>query len=595
MNMVRRILTFIFTFLGIVFAASILASLLLYMLVGAGPSVPGSAVLVLPVGGDLAETSPDDVVAYISGPRRPTLRSTVDALRKAKADARIQGVLLKPTGFASPYWGKVQELRDSLVDFRASGKPVYAYLEYGGDQDYLLATGADKVFLMPSTPLQLAGVASYELFLRGTLDWIGVQPDLQHIGDYKTAVNTFTEKSMTDAHREMNTSLALDLYETIVSNVAQARQKSVEQVRALIDEGPFLPDQAVAAGLVDGVAYEDEVADQLRKAAGIEEGGERAMVSASDYAHVTLSSLGLNQGPRIAVIYASGTIVSGDSGFDPVNGPVLGSDTIIEHIRAARRDSSTRAIVLRVDSPGGSATASDAIWRELMREKAGVSPRPLVVSMSDLAASGGYYIAMPADAIVAQPLTLTGSIGIFGGKFVTGGAYSKLGANIESTSVGRHAEMNSPARAFNQDELRELREQLQSFYTGFVQKAASSRRRTPEQIDAVARGRVWTGNQAKTNGLVDELGGLSRAIAVAKSRAKIPEETEVEVVVYPPVRSFYELLSEQISGAGEGAAVASWLADNLTSAEKDALSVLRGPWSLFRRGEALALMPFRFR
>jgi protease-4 len=595
MNMVRRILTFIFTFLGIVFAASILASLLLYMLVGAGPSVPESAVLILPVGGDLAETSPDDVVAYISGPRRPTLRSTIDALRKAKADARIEGVLLKPTGFASPYWGKVQELRDALLDFRASGKPVYAYLEYGGDQDYLLATGADKVFLMPSTPLQLAGVASYELFLRGTLDWIGVRPDLQHIGDYKTAVNTFTEKSMTDAHREMNTSLALDLYETIVSNVAQARQKSVEQVRALIDEGPFLPDQAVAAGLVDGVGYEDEVADQLRKAAGIEEGGERAMVSARDYAHVTLSSLGLNQGPRIAVIYASGTIVSGDSGFDPVNGPVLGSDTIIEHIRAARRDSSTRAIVLRVDSPGGSATASDAIWRELMREKAGVSPRPLVVSMSDLAASGGYYIAMPADAIVAQPLTLTGSIGIFGGKFVTGGAYSKLGANIESTSVGRHAEMNSPARAFNEDELRELREQLQSFYTGFVQKAASSRRSTPEQIDAVARGRVWTGNQAKTNGLVDELGGLSRAIAVAKSRAKIPDESEVEVVVYPPVRSFYELLSEQISGAGEGAAVSSWLAENLTSAEKDALSVLRGPWSLFRRGEALALMPFRFR
>jgi protease-4 len=215
--------------------------------------------------------------------------------------------------------------------------------------------------------------------------------------------------------------------------------------------------------------------------------------------------------------------------------------------------------------------------------------------MSDLAASGGYYIAMPAVAIVAQPLTLTGSIGIFGGKFVTGGAYSKLGANIESTSVGRHAEMNSPARAFNEDELRELREQLQSFYTGFVQKAASSRRSTPEQIDAVARGRVWTGNQAKTNGLVDELGGLSRAIAVAKSRAKIPDESEVEVVVYPPVRSFYELLSEQISGAGEGAAVSSWLAENLTSAEKDALSVLRGPWSLFRRGEALALMPFRFR
>ena len=281
------------------------------------------------------------------------------------------------------------------------------------------------------------------------------------------------------------------------------------------------------------------------------------------------------------------------SGFDPVNGAVVGSDTLIEHIRAARRDSSVRAIVLRIDSPGGSASASDAVWRELMREKAGLNPRPIVASMSDLAASGGYYIAMPADVIVAQPSTLTGSIGIFGGKFVTGGVYGKLGANIETTSIGRHAEMDSPARPYNADEVAKLQEQLRDFYNDFVEKAAASRRSTPEKIDQLAQGRVWTGSQAKENGLVDELGGLAQAIAIAKARAKIAEESDVEIVAFPAPRSFYELLSEQLSPQSESLAVSAWLSANLSTAERDALRALRGPFSMFRRGEALAMMPFR--
>ncbi len=215
--------------------------------------------------------------------------------------------------------------------------------------------------------------------------------------------------------------------------------------------------------------------------------------------------------------------------------------------------------------------------------------------MSDLAASGGYYIAMPAQVIVAQPSTLTGSIGIFGGKVVTGGVYDKLGAHVDSTSIGKHAEINSPVRPYNPGELQKLNEQLQSFYDQFVEKVAESRHSTPEQIDMLAQGRVWTGRQAKQNHLVDELGGLDRAIAIAKQRAKIASDSDVEIVVYPPRKSFYELLSEQFSGGStDSAAVGAWLNANLSKGERDVLRAVRGPMGVFRRGEPLALMPDSF-
>jgi protease-4 len=561
----------------------------LYLLIGGEPAVPANATLTLRVGGDIAETLPDDVFGYLSGVRVTTLRGVVDNLRKAKVDGRISAVLLKPTGFSTPYWGKVQEVRDAILDFRKSGKRLYAYLEYGTDRDYYLASAADRVFLMPSSHLDLTGIASYELFLRGTLDKIGVVPDLHHIGEYKTASNTFTERDFTPAHKEMSDSLNRDLYDQIVRGIADGRGKSEEDVRALIDQGPFLPENALRAGLIDDVAYEDQVAAKVRDD-GVESGRD---IDSDDYGRIDPASLGLGRGPRMAVIYAAGTIVSGRSGFDPINGPVVGSETLIEYIRRARRDSSIRAVVLRIDSPGGSATASDAVWRELMITRTERADRPIVASMSDLAASGGYYIAMPAHAIVAQPTTLTGSIGIFGGKFVTGGTYGKLGANIGTTSIGRHAEMNSPSRPYNAEELKKVQEQLQSFYDQFVEKVAKSRNSTPERIDQVAQGRVWTGRQAKQHGLVDALGGLADAIALAKERAKIPADSDVELVVYPARKSFYEIVTDAFSGTGEQAAL-RWMAANLTAAELDALRTTRGPASLFRRGELLALMPFTF-
>ena len=588
--MARGRFTVIFTVLGFAVFISIAGFVLLYLMFGREPSVPMNTTLVLKVGGDLSEVAPSNVVGYFRGGNTPIVRTIVENLRKAKADSRVSSVLLKPTGFDSPYWAKVQEIRDAVIDFKKSGKPVYAYLEYAGDREYFLASAADKVFLLPSSPLDLRGIATYEVFLRGTLDKLGVYPDMHHIGDYKTAPNQLTEKTYTRAHKEMDEALNRDLYEQLVRGIADGRKKNDADVRTLIDQGPFLPEDALRAGLVDDVAYEDQVEERLRQ------GGDRLRkIESEDYARVSASSFGLNRGPRIGVIYATGAINSGKSGFDPLNGAVVGSDTLIESIRQARRDSSLRAIVLRIDSPGGSSVASDAIWRELMIAKTERADRPIVASMSDLAASGGYYIAMPAQVIVAQPGTLTGSIGIYGGKMVTGGIYEKVGAHIESTSIGKNAEIDSPARPFNADELKKVQEQLQAFYDQFVEKAAQSRHTTPEKIDAIAQGRVWTGRQAKEQGLVDALGGLDTAIAIAKQRAKLSAETEVELVVYPPRKSFYELLTEQFSGgSSDQVAMSNWLAANLSKGELDALRLMRGPLAMFRRGEPLALMPMSF-
>src|SRR5829696_2888564 len=279
--MARRGFTILFTLLGMALFISIMGFAVLYLLFGREPAVPSNATLVLRVGGALTELAPNDVVGYLRGNKQPTVRSIVENLRKAKVDARVRAVMLKPTGFESPFWAKVQEVREAVLDFKKSGKPIYAYLEYGGDREYYLATAADKVFLMPSTALDLTGVATYQLFLRGTLDKIGAYPDLHRIGDYKTAVNTFREKAYTAAHKEMDESLNRDLYEQVVRGIADGRKKNDADVRKMFDEGPFLPEDALRAGLVDDVAYEDQVDEKLRA------GEQRRRLDTDDYARVS--------------------------------------------------------------------------------------------------------------------------------------------------------------------------------------------------------------------------------------------------------------------------------------------------------------------
>ena len=389
---------------------SVGAMTLMYLAVGRSPAIGSSSTLILRPAGDLPELIPEVVLPIADG-RDLTVRGYVDVIRKAKHDRRVARLLIKPGGLESPFWAKIQEIREALVDFRRSGKPVYAFLEYGGGKEYFLASAADKVYLLPTSTLDLTGLASYEVFLRGTFDWVGTYPDFLHVGDFKTAVNTYTEKTFTPAHREMSESLNRDQFDQLVRAIADGRRKGEDEVRALIDRGPFQPEEALRVGLVDDLAYEDELDDVADVVLDAE-------IDVEDYARVTWEALGVARRSRIAVVNAVGTLVSGESGFDPVNGPVLGSDSIVEQIREAR-DSGAKAMVVRIDSPGGSSVASDVIWRELMITKD--KGLPVVVSMSDLAASGGYYMAAAGDVIVAQPGTLTGSIGVYTGKFVIGG------------------------------------------------------------------------------------------------------------------------------------------------------------------------------
>ena len=392
---------------------------------------------------------------------------------------------------------------------------------------------------MPTSPLDLTGLASYEVFLRGTLDKIGAYPDIHHIGEYKTAANQLTETAFTPAHREMTESLNRDLFGQLVGDIAKSRGKTEADVRALVDEGPFLAEAARSAGLVDELAYEDQIDDFVDGAKG-----KMNLLDGFGYARARGSRVGLRSGPRVGVISVAGTIASGRGGFDPLYGGIAGSDLVVEQIRRARSDSSLRAIIVRIDSPGGSTIASDVIWRELAITRRQQPDRPIVVSMSNLAASGGYYIAMPAHAIVALPGTLTGSIGIYGGKVTTGGTYQKLGMTVEAVSSGRHAEMNSPVRPYTESERGKLQEQLRAFYTQFVQKVADARGMSTDKVDSVAQGRVWTGKQAKEIGLVDELGGFETAIKWP-TQSQDRESAEVELVSYPSYRDS-RLLSQQL-------------------------------------------------
>ncbi len=580
---VRRGVAVVIILIVLACLVSVSGLALMYLMLTREPVVPSRSTLVLRLSGELTEGGPDEGFPW-PGTRRPTVRSIVENLGKARRDSRIRGVILAPSGLQASYWAKLQEIRDALIDFRKSGKPASAYLEYGGDREYFLATGCDRIYLVPSSPLDVSGLAMYELFLRGTLDKIGVYPDMYRIGDYKTAWNQVTQKGFTPAHREMDESLNSDMYDQFVRAIADARKKTPAEVRTILDQGPFLPEDALRAGLIDDVAYEDQIEDKLKAA----EGRAPRRIDLDDYSRVSAASVGIGTGPRIAVLYVTGTITSGRSGYDPTSGGVAGSETIVESIRRIRDDSSLRAVVVRIDSPGGASVASDIIWRELVVARDRRSTVPMVVSMSDLAASGGYYVAAAAPTIVAEPGTLTGSIGILGGKMVIAGTLEKLGLGADSVFNGRNAEMASPFRRFTEEQRAKYEEQLQAFYDDFVEKVAQTRHMTPERVDALGQGRVWTGQQAKQLGLVDALGGLDRAIAMAKQAAKIPADREVEIVMYPPRRSIYELFWNQLGASSRQAYLMSALSQ---VAGGRSLQLLAAPLLLFRPGEPLALMP----
>jgi protease IV len=498
---------------------------------GGGGGVASGSYLYLDLDGEVPDQPPASDLGNLFERRPPSLRALVDGLDRAGGDSRVTAVVLRVGSLPDAGWATVQELRDAVGRFRRSGKPAYAYVESCGNKEYYLATAATKVYAVPTALIDVTGLRAEVTFLRGTLDKLGVQAQFEGVGKYKNAPNQFTEKGFTEPHREQMEALIGALDAAYVSAIAKSRDKPEARVRELIDAGPYDGHTALREGLVDELLYTDELQDRMKNA---------HQLGAARYAREA-RGFGFDNRPKVAVVYAVGEIVSGTSQSGPF-GSVAGSDTVSRALRQAADDGSVRAIVLRVDSPGGSGTASDVIWREVQRTR---KKKPVVVSMGDLAASGGYYIAMGSDAIVAQPGTITGSIGVFGGKFSLRGLYDKLGLSQETITRGRHADIFSSYRPWTDEERAKIRELMTSFYREFVTKAAKGRNRTYEQIHEVAQGRVWTGQEALDHGLIDRLGGFDVALQVVKEKAGIGKDQDVRLVLLPERKGLLEQLLER--------------------------------------------------
>ena len=487
----------------------------------------GAQYLSLDLSGELPE-EPASGFAALFESRPPSLRGIVESVDRSAKDPGVKGLVLR-VGSLDAGWARVGELRDALLRFRRSGKPSWAHLEFAGNKEYYLATGCAKIAAAPTALLDVTGLAAEVTFFKGALDKLGVEAQFEGVGKYKNAPNQFTETGFTEPHREQMDALVSSLFESYVHGIAEARGLSVERVRALVDEGPFDGARAKAAGLVDELLYRDQVEGRT---------GSSGRISPGRYLKGVRSGA-FDSRPRLALVYAVGTIMPGESQSGPFGGGLVGSDTIIRGLRQAAQDDRVRAIVLRVDSPGGSGTASDAVWREVALAR---RAKPVVVSMGDYAASGGYYISMNADAIVAQPGTITGSIGVFSGKFSMRGLYAKLGISEAVVQRGRFARLFSSSEPWDDEERTRVRSLNRAFYATFVAKAAEGRHRSAEQIEAVAQGRVWTGVEALHAGLVDALGGLDAAVAIARDKARLPRGADVSLVVVPEQKGFLELL-----------------------------------------------------
>jgi protease-4 len=537
----------------------------------------GSAVEI-----DLATAFPEEPLFEVGGAffgyESVTFRELLGAITRAKEDRRIEKLFLRvrPTSLG---WGHAAELRDHLLDFKSAGKSLVAFVEYGGTRDYFLASAADEIFIHPRTILDLRGLRAEAIFIRRALGKLGIEPEFERFAAYKDAPDMFLRDEMSPESREAIEGLVDTIDDSMVKAIAEGRGMDGERAAALIARGPFTATEALEADLVDGLHYIDEV----KKSAAPEGEDELRTVSVYDYLRAPTGSPAFGTRARIAVVYGIGAIVGGDSTEDAVFGRVMGSDTIAEAFESAREDDSIDAVVFRIDSPGGSDVASDVIWREatLTREK-----KPVVVSMADVAASGGYWIATASDAIVAEPTTITGSIGIYAGKFNLAGLFDKLGVSTDGVESAENADFFSASRSFTPEEREKLREILESGYRAFLERVAESRKKTTDEVHAVAQGRVWSGRDAKDLGLVDELGGLKRAIEIAKERAGFASDARVELHIFPRKKPFFQYL---LSNLATSAGPRPGLLDPREIAARSPL--LR----LAAEGAPLALMPFQIR
>jgi len=478
----------------------------------------------------LVSPEADDPIARLRARSRRLLRPTLRALHEAAEDRHVVGLIAK-VGGAWP-WGAMQELRLGIEAFVASGKPALAWVESfaEGSRDmaaYVLATAFGEVWLQPGGEIGLLGVGIETPFVRGTLDRLGVEPQFEQRHEYKNAADALLRKEFTAAHREALERLAESIFSDAVETIAGARRLPTDRVRELIDTGPRTASEAQAVGLVDRLGYRDQAYDTMRARTG----GKPELLFADRWRPRRKIAPPPHRRGHVAVVDVRGAIASGRTRRGPF-GRQAGSDTVGAQLRAAHDNDRARAVVLRVESPGGSAVASEVIWREVSRLRE--SGKPVVVSMGDVAASGGYYIACPAEAIVALPATLTGSIGVFGGKLVVDGLLERIGVSTGTVQQGERALMYSSRRGFSEDERARFAATIDAIYSEFVAKVAAGRKRAVAEIEAVARGRVWTGRDALDAGLVDELGGLRHAIRIARTRASLPDDAPVLGAIHIP-------------------------------------------------------------
>lgn len=520
----------------VVVALAILAGGVLVYLLNTSPTISGGSVLNLRVGMTVREVPATDPWSQLFSPQSVDLWDLKRGLEAAADDDRITAVYLEisPTAAA---WAQIEEMREMLHDFRASGKKVISFLavDIVTEKELFLAAATDQVFMNPNAGFLVNGLMAQVTFMKRTLDMLHIKPDFIQFKEYKSA-ETYSREQMTPVIREMLTSIISSIQNRFTQDLAQDRNIDTAALEELMARGLFPADVGLDSSLVDKLAYVDDVRQAVQEAAGTE---NYKGVSLGDYLGTLPEYLG-SAGARTHVAYvgAVGTIITGNS--EPMTG-LLGASTLISTLRELRNDSSIAGVILRVDSPGGSAVASDMIWEEVRQlEQAG---KPVIVSMSGVAGSGGYYISMPARRIVAQPSTITGSIGVIFGKFDFSGLYNLVGMNIDRIKLEPNGDLFSLTSSLTPEQEKLVTEWMAQTYHTFVAKAAESRNQDFDTLEAKARGHIYTGSQAIDEGLVDTLGGITTAVAEMKDVLGLAPSDQIRLELYPKPKSFWETLT----------------------------------------------------
>ena len=516
--------------------------IVLVFVIGSKAKVPSKTILEANFEQTFLEDAPDTPTAQLMLTEKQTLRDVVDAIDRGAGDDRVVG-MIATIGAAPMGMAQTQEIRDAVQRFRAHKKFAVAYSEtfgeFGpGNGAYYLATAFDHIYLQPSGDVGLTGIIMESPFVKGTLSKLGVAFHGGQRYEYKNAFNFYTETKYTPAHKEAMTAIMTSWFNQMKEGICQARQIAPEKFQSIVDAGPYLGKEAVAAQLVDAVKYRDEVYRDIKSQAG----NGAQLLYLDKYLH--RAGRPHDRGKTVALVFGVGGVTRGKSDYDPVQGSqTMGSDTVAGAIRAAVEDNDVKAILFRVDSPGGSYVASDTIWREVVR--AHQAGKPVIVSMGNLAGSGGYFVAMAADKIVAEPGTITASIGVLGGKMLTSGLWDKVGLSWDEIHQGENATMFTGTHDYTPAEWGRFQAWLDRVYVDFTGKVAEGRKLPKEKVLEIAKGRIWSGQDAKNLGLVDELGGYETALKLAKKAAGVPESDDVKIVVYPRPKTLYESLMQR--------------------------------------------------